>query len=138
MVTEVACSVIQFKVLLCPAVRLVGFAVKVMVGGSWFTVTVTGFDCAVPPGPVALATNVVVCAGLIDCEPEIGNSSPASPISGDRVTPVALVVCQLKVVDSPELILIGETLKVMVGGAALTATMTEVFASPAAFEAVKV
>src|SRR6185312_17166000 len=61
--TEVAFDVCQLKVIGCPAVILVELAEKATLGGCDVTVTVT--DCvALPPGPVAVNTYVVVCCGV--------------------------------------------------------------------------
>ena len=75
------------------APMLVGLAASAMVGGTWFTVMVME-PVTVPPGPVTVATKVVVCAGVtVPIPDEIPHSgSPPQLTGGLKLIAVALVV----------------------------------------------
>ena len=120
--TEVAFEVCQLKVIGCPAVILVELAEKATWGGCVVTVTVT--DCvALPPGPVAVNTYVVVCCGVTTALPL--NNSADEPTAGAIATDVAFAVCHVSVTDCPATMLFALEENVAVGAAPFTVIVTD-------------
>lgn len=87
----------QLRVTDCPGVIVLGEAENERLSG---TVTVTVCGPAVPPGPVAVSENVVVCVIGTTADPDVGAGPESSPsgITGLKVTEVALVVAHVSVV----------------------------------------
>jgi hypothetical protein len=122
MVTEVALKVCHARVMGVPAVMLVELAEKDTLGGCDVTVTVT--DCvALPPGPVAVNTYVVVCCGVTTALPL--NANADEPTAGAIATEVAFAVCHVSVTDCPATTLLALEENVTVGAAPFTVTVTD-------------
>jgi hypothetical protein len=120
--TEVALKLCHASVIGVPAVMLVELAEKDMLGGCGVTVTVT--DCvALPPGPVAVNTYVVVCCGVTTALPL--NASADEPTAGAIATEVAFAVCHISVTDCPATTLLALEENVTVGAAAFTVIVTD-------------
>jgi hypothetical protein len=105
-----------------PAVMLVELAEKDMLGGCDVTVTVT--DCvALPPGPVAVNTYVVVCCGVTTALPP--NANADEPTAGAIATEVAFAVCHVSVTDCPATTLLALEENVTVGAAPFTVIVND-------------
>jgi hypothetical protein len=98
------------------------------VGGAGFTVIVTAC-VAVPPAPVAVSVYVVVLRGDTTADPEAAGA--LVPTAGAIEIEVAFVVCQVRVVDRPAVIVVAlaETVAVT---AAFTVTVTLCVVAPPA------
>src|SRR5258708_15245940 len=113
----------QVKVSACPAVIVLGEAIKLNTNG---TVTVT-LPFAVPPGPDAAMLNVVVEATGTIAEPDVGSGPMSScGIVGEIATDVALLVGQVSVVVCPAFTAAGvaENCVICVGTGRTTCTTT--------------
>jgi len=98
-----------------PEKIVVGLAVIVTdVTGTAFTVTVV-VAVIVPPAPVAVAVYVVVAVGLTEVVPPAGDRVTLVPVPV-TVTEVAFEAVTVKVLDAPELIVVGLAEMVTVGG----------------------
>src|SRR6202140_3605564 len=86
---------------------------SVSVGSAFATLAMVmrTLASAVPPGPVAVMVYVAESPGVTLVEP----SAETGPTSGAIATCVALVVDQVRVVESPLLMLVGSAWKVTVG-----------------------
>jgi hypothetical protein len=113
--TEVALDTDQLSVVEFPAVMVVGDAEKLEILTPTDTVT---WLCLVPPGPVAVRLYVVVLPGLTETEPDV--PTEPTPLSID--TEVAFVTDQLKVVEFPAMMVVGDAEKFEISGATDTFT----------------
>jgi hypothetical protein len=122
MVTEVALKVCHERVMGVPAVMLVELAEKDTLGGCDVTVTVT--DCvALPPGPVAVKTYVVVCSGVTSAWSV--NPKADGLTEGVMETEVAFAVCHVSVTDCPATTLLALEENIIVGAAPFTVIVTD-------------
>jgi hypothetical protein len=122
-VTEVALKVCHARVMGVPAVMLVELAENDMLGGCDITVTVT--DCvALPPGPVAVNTYVVVCSGVTPGILPL-NANVDEPTAGAIATDVAFAVCHINVTDCPATTLLALAENVTVGAIPFTVIVTD-------------
>ena len=113
--TVVAFLLDQLSVELPPEAMVVGAAVMVMVGGTWFTVTMAVAVAVAPFAPLAVRVYVVVCAGVTALWPFTGGEF-ASPVgsAGENVTDVAFVVVHVSVLNWPAVMVVGEAARVAV------------------------
>lgn len=119
----VAFVVVHVSVAVCPDVMLVGEAVRVAVGGACPPITVT-IACAVtvPPGPFTVRVYVVVVEGCtVMLPPDTGWTAPI-PLS--MLADVAFVVDQVRVAVCPWLMLLGDAVRLAVGGDCPVPTVT--------------
>jgi len=126
-VQEVALVADQLNVELPPLATDVGLALKVTTGPGALTVTVADW-VALPPAPLHVRVYVeVLVSAPVDCEPLVASDPDHAP---EAVQEAALVEDQVRVALAPLAIVLGLTLKVMVGAGALTVTVTDCMALP--------
>src|SRR5512140_193361 len=127
MLIEVVLVADHDKAVVSPATIDAGAAVKVIVGGTWFTVIVT-WAVVVPPGPVAVAVYVVVLVGAICAWPLSGSDVWSSPRTlGAMVSVSACAEVHVSVASWPFWIVVGLVASVTVGfvlGGVLTGVPT--------------
>jgi len=126
--------VLQLSFAAVPVVTVPGVAFSVTVGSGYTTVTSTeAFD--VPPGPVQARSNVVVPVSAEDVSEPEGGRLPVHPL--DAAQSVAFVLVHESAAVPFGATLVGFAVSVAVGaGGGVTATVTELLASPPAPEQV--
>jgi len=102
MLNAVAPVTSQDRVVDCPSLIDAGDAVKLVITGFEFTVTVT-LAVFVPAAFVAVTVYVVVTEGITACDPV----SATVPIPWSMLTDVAFALLQLNVAESPAVIVPG-------------------------------
>ena len=125
---QVEASVLLHEsVALSPLAIVLGLALKVTLGTTESTVTVTDW-VAVPPGPVQLRSkSVLAVSAPVSCVP-LGAIAPFQP--PEAVHSVASVLLQVRVEFSPCPTVLGCAVKVIAGCAEPTETTTTCEASP--------
>jgi hypothetical protein len=123
---EAAFDADHCKVALAPLATMFGLADRLTTGGGGVTDTVVDWVAA-PAGPLQVNVKVVFAVSApVGCEPLIALLPAQPPAAVHRV---ALALDQVSVAAPPEFTVLGDALKVTVGGA-LTETMTDCEASP--------
>ena len=119
---------VQLRFELPPEDTLVGFALKVTVGGAE---TVTVADCdAVPPAPLQLRVNFVVAlSAAVTCEPVVAWAPLHPP---EALHEVAFADDQVNVEVAPLFTVVGFAAKVTAGAGVLTDTVADCAALPPA------
>ena len=90
---------------------IAGAALKSTVGGPMGITTVTvALADATPPGPVAVRVYMVVFSREINLKP-LGSTGP---MPGSMTQESAFAVCQVRVADSPRLMVVGSVVKAII------------------------
>jgi hypothetical protein len=110
-----------------PLATVIGLALNVMAGAGGFTLTTV--DCAaLPPAPLQVRVYVLLALSApVDCVPDVALVPDHLP---EAVQEVALAELQVRVALAPLAMVLGLALRVTVGEAALTDTVTDWDAVP--------
>jgi hypothetical protein len=126
-VQEVALVAFHVNIELNPDATVLGAELMLTAGAA--DLTETDADCvAVPPGPVQVNTYVALAfSAPEDCEPLRALPPDQSP---EAVHAVTFCVDQVRVEAAPDTTVLGEALKVTIGGKAETVTVADCAADP--------